>query len=432
MAGPWIDYIARRSYLLQQGRFVADVAYFVGEDEPAGTLAADGRLTDLPRRHAFDFVNATAILKQFEVDKGELVTPGGARYRALYLSGTSDRMTLPVLQRIAELVEKGATVVGDAPHSSPSLADNPDEFAALVRKMWSGKAVTGLGKGRVVSGRDVEAALERHGTAPDFAVMVANSDEAGVPKIDFVHRALADGEIYYLHNPALQPVTFEASFRVVGKQPELWDAVTGKVSLLSYRIENGRTIVPLSLADEKSLFVIFRRPTTARARVVSMPKPIEIAQLNQSWAVWFQTGRGAPASIDLPALSPLNENADPGIRYFFGVASYRTTLTVSRSAARERHLLLDLGKVGDLAEVWVNGKLAGSPWAAPYRVDITSFVKPGANRLEVRVANLWVNRLIGDAQPGAHKVAWTAMPTYTAAAPLRPSGLIGPVTLLEQ
>ena len=79
----------------------------------------------------------------------------------------------------------------------------------------------------------------------------------------------------------------------------------------------------------------------------------------------------------------------------------------------------------------VNGQHAGYAWHAPYRVDISAAAKPGRNRLEIRVANLWVNRLIGDAQPGAQKVTWTALPTYRKDAPLRRSGLIGPVTILK-
>lgn len=95
-------------------------------------------------------------------------------------------------------------------------------------------------------------------------------------------------------------------------------------------------------------------------------------------------------------------------------------------------LLIDLGKVADVAEVWVNGQLAGTAWKAPYRVNIGTLVKKGDNLLEVRVADLWVNRLIGDAQPGAKKVTYAPLSTYTAKAPLRASGLIGPVMLVSQ
>ena len=125
-----------------------------------------------------------------------------------------------------------------------------------------------------------------------------------------------------------------------------------------------------------------------------------------------------------------SKDADPRIRYFSGTATYRRNLTVISSwLADSQRLILDMGDVGEIAEVLVNGKSAGIAWKAPYRLDVTAFVKPGENALEIRVANLWVNRLIGDAQPGAEKIGFTTAPTYVANAPLRPSGLLGDVRL---
>ena len=118
------------------------------------------------------------------------------------------------------------------------------------------------------------------------------------------------------------------------------------------------------------------------------------------------------------------------MKYFSGVATYRKSFTLAANSRPGASLWLDLGRVGDIAEVRVNGKLVGTAWHAPYRLDIGKAVKRGRNQLEIRVADLWVNRLIGDAQPGAKKITWTALPTYKPDAPLRPSGLIGPVTIL--
>ena len=128
-------------------------------------------------------------------------------------------------------------------------------------------------------------------------------------------------------------------------------------------------------------------------------------------------------------LAPLNESGDPGVKYFSGEATYARSFTLPRGARAGQPLWLDLGQVGDLAEVRVNGQLVGAVWHAPYRLDIGKAVKKGANTIEVKVADLWVNRLVGDAQPGAKPITWTAMPTYRADAPLRPAGLIGPVVL---
>jgi hypothetical protein len=113
------------------------------------------------------------------------------------------------------------------------------------------------------------------------------------------------------------------------------------------------------------------------------------------------------------------------------VTTYRTTFQAPKGYKAGAPLSLDLGQVASVAEVVVNGRMVGTAWKAPYRVDIGSAAKAGRNDLEVRVANLWVNRLIGDAQPGATKVTFTTVPTYRANAPLRPAGLLGPVELLQ-
>jgi hypothetical protein len=159
--------------------------------------------------------------------------------------------------------------------------------------------------------------------------------------------------------------------------------------------------------------------------------PAEAGVIDGPWQVAFEAGRGAPATATFAKLAPLDENSQPGIKYFSGMASYTSTFSVPKGWKAGRPLWIDLGDAREIAEVSVNGRLAGSAWHAPYRIEIGGLVKPGRNRVEVRVANLWVNRLIGDAQPGATKHTWTALPTYTANAPLRRSGLIGPVRLLD-
>lgn len=426
LARPWIDYIARSSYLLQQGRNVADVAYFYGEEAPLTALFARAPLADTPTRYGYDFVNADALTQSLSVENGSLVSPGGARYRAIYLGGSAQRMTLPVLRRLAALVEQGATLIGDAPTGSPALTDDRVAFSALVARLWSGAPVTTLAKGRVIAGHDVEAALAGAGLLPDFAYDKPALDS----ELLFAHRALADGEVYFVTNRRNRAERMEARFRVTGKVPELWHADTGRRSAVSYRIEHGQTIVPLDLAAEEAVFVVFRRDATNASVSVPAPASRPVAQVEGPWTITFQPGRGAPATTTLARLAPLNENASPAIRYFSGVATYAAALDLPKTIDRATPLLLDLGQVGDLAEVRMNGIAVGTVWHAPYRIDIAAAARPGRNRIEVRVANLWVNRLIGDAQPGARKLTWTTLPSYRPDAPLRASGLIGPVTVL--
>lgn len=424
LATPWIDYIARNSLLLQQGRKAADVAYFYGEEAPLTGLYSSKPVADAPKAYDYDFVNADVLTNDLRNDGDALVTSGGARYRLLYLGGSSRMMTLPALRRLAVLIEGGATVVGAKPVADPGLAGDDRAFAALTTRLWPGAGTTKIGRGQMIAGSDVESALRQIGVAPDFTF--AGADDA---EVLFAHRHLADGDSYFLSNRKDRRETGEARFRVTGKAPELWHAETGRAEAASYRIENGVTVVPLTLEPDGSVHVVFRKPTTATAHTVSEPELTPVANLDDGWTVAFESGRGAPASTRLAKLTPLNENADPRIRYFSGIATYDRTFATPRNWRPGHPLWLDLGEAREIAEVSINGKRAGWAWHAPYRLDIGFQAKPGKNRLTIRVANLWVNRMIGDDQPGADKLTWTTIPSYSGTATLRPSGLIGPVTL---
>jgi hypothetical protein len=426
MAKPWVDYLSRSAYLLQQGRNYADVAYFYGEDSPVTVLYRSGPPADLPKRYAFDFVNPDVVLDQLSVQGHDLVAKSGASYRVLYLGGSSPRMTLPVLKRLGELARGGATIVGKAPTSSPSLKDDPAAFAALVHELWSGAPTTQVGQGRVIATQDVEQALQDLGVEPDFD----GGQDAKDHQTLFVHRRLADGDVYFLTNRENRILNLQARFAVTGRAPEIWRADTGRGQPVSYKTDGATTVVPLTLAPRDSFFVVFRRVAPAPAQDIAQTQWAPLAAKIGPWNVSFEEGRGAPAGATLAALAPLNENADAGVKYFSGVATYRSTLTVPKALPKGAPVMLDLGRVGDVAEVRVNGQSLGYAWRAPYQIDVGAALRPGANQLEVRVANLWVNRLVGDAQPGTKPVAFTTLPTYKADAPLRPSGLIGPVQLL--
>jgi hypothetical protein len=425
MAKPWVDYMARTGYLLQQGRDHADIAWFPGEDAPITALFLTGAPAGLPKGYGYDFINADILSNVLKVEDGQLVAPGGARYRAVYLGGSSRVMTLPTLRRIAELADAGIPIIGEAPQRDPAFQDDPAAFTALVDRLWKG---TTTAKPRIIPGADPDAALARIGIAPDFRVTGGAADS----DYRFVHRKLPDGDLYFVNNRQNRAEKVEARFRITGHQPEIWRAIDGTAAPVSYRTEGQETVIPLDVGAEDAFFILFRKPATAPSVALPAPAPRQLATLDQPWQISFQPGRGAPASLAMAKLSPLNEAEDKGVRYFSGIATYSSRFTLPKGAKRGQPLWLDLGKVGDLAEVRVNGQLAGTSWFAPYRLDIGRYVKSGSNRLEVKVANLWVNRLIGDKQPGAEKITFTAAPTYKPDAPLRPSGLMGPVTLWSE
>ena len=418
-AKPWVDYIARSSYMLQQGRNVADIAYFYGEEAPLTGLFAKAVPGDLPTNNAFDFVNPDVLLNQLSNDGPDLVAKSGARYKALYLGGSSAKMSLTVLKRIDTLVRAGATLIGEKPSGSPTLQDDPAEFTRVAGALWGGDT----GKGRVLASRDPDAALMALGIAPDFAYTKAAPDTW----LRFVHRKTADADVYFVTNRRNRTEATTLSLAQTGKAPEWWDAQTGKSELLGYATKNGRTEVAMTLQPWQSGFVVFRKAGPAS---LTLPAPVRkpLAALSGTWTVAFQPGRGAPASVTMPSLADWTTSSDPGVRYFSGTATYRQTVNAPATKPGQR-VILDLGDVRDLAEVIVNGKSAGVLWQPPYEADITGFAKPGSNTIEIRVTNLWVNRLIGDAQPGAKPITFTTLKTYRADAPLRPSGLLGPVTL---
>ena len=427
MARPWVDYIARSSLLLQWGRNVADVAYFHGEEAPLTGLYGDTPVADAPVANAYDFLNFDALTGALRNDGAEVVSQGGARYRAIYLGGTSRMMTFAALSKLATLVEGGATVIGPAPQADPGQSGSPAAYSALVARLWGGGAVTKVGSGQVIASSDVNQALRSLGVGADFT-FTGGTPHAAIP---FVHRQSGDEHSYFLVNQGAATETIEAHFRVTGRQPELWHAQTGTSEPASYRIVAGETVVPLTLVGEEAVFVVFRQPATATALDLPAKAVQPVQALDEGWTLAFESGRGAPATITLPRLIPLETSADPGVKYYSGVVRYARTFALAKHSRAGQPLWLDLGEVGDLAQVSINGVDVGTAWHAPYRLDISAAVKPGQNQLEVRVANTWVNRLVGDAQPGAKPITWTAMPTYRADAPLRPAGLVGPVRLLE-
>jgi hypothetical protein len=223
-------------------------------------------------------------------------------------------------------------------------------------------------------------------------------------------------------------------FRVKGKQAEIWRPETGVMEPASYSVTGDRTTVQLQLEPNDAVFVVFRKAAATPARTLPKMGETKLGMVEGAWDVAFQAGRGAPVRVTLDNLSAWNESADAGVKYFSGTGTY--TKSVQAPAAwfqTGATLWLDLGDVKNIAEVTVNGKLLGVVWKKPFRVNVTGALKPGANTVEVKVTNLWVNRLVGDQQPNApRKYTYTSQQFYRADSPLLPSGLIGPVAVVRK
>ena len=429
-AKPWIDYLARSSYMLQQGKFVADILYIYGQGSNLTALFGT-RLPSIPEGYNYDFLNAGAIPNVLSVKEGRIATESGMSYRILALDESTGHMTLPVLEKIEELVRLGAVIVGPKPVNTPSLNDDAAAFTKLADRLWkNGEGIKETGKGRVYSGLSLEEVFNDLDIKPDFMYSENNPGT----KMRFAHRSLGDQDIYWVNSSNTESSRAEVSFRISGKEPEVWNPVYGSIAPVSYNIAGGRTEVALSLEPEDALFVVFRKPVDKNSVTVPEVVESELATITGEWEVFFQPGRGAPEKTAFNELSPWDKNQNPGIKYFSGTAEYTKTINVQEEWTSDNSKLwLDLGEVKNLAEVSVNGESQGIVWKKPFRVYIGRSLKPGENRLSVKVTNLWVNRLIGDQQPGnTNPVTYTTQAFYGADSPLLPSGLLGPVRIVTR
>ncbi|WZH38347.1 MAG: glycosyl hydrolase [Microbacterium enclense] len=394
MAEPWIAYLARCSALLAAGRPAVDVAVFVGEEAPVTGLY-EHRLDDtVPAGFDFDYlgVDALALLR---VEGDELVA-GHSRYRLLFLGGSSRRLTLSTLRRLASLVDAGATIVGLAPETTPSRGDDPVEFAALVTRLWATPGV--------IETDDLSHALSRLGIAPARPV-------SGAP-VRRIARFVGSRRVEFIANPVGEPVT--VTMTGVPGAVEVWDPVRATRRALHPR--DGR--VTVDLPPFGSVFVVDGEGAGPSATERPLP-------LDGEW------------QVELPGLAMVAHGAQPhpwtddtaAARGFSGTGAYRARLTAP-DAGTPAVVELDLGAVHGVARVRVNGTDCGIAWTAPYRVDVTAAWREGANDVRVEVAVPWRNRLIAEAAEPTGEIFAPMTEVFSPRAEGRPAGLSGPVSLV--
>ncbi len=458
----WFAYLTRCQALLQRGVFVGDVCYLL-----------EGRAQKRPTGFAGDACGERAFLARMSFQDGKLAMPDGTSYRVLVLPD-SRTMTLPVARRIRQLVNEGAVVVGPKPSEAPGLQDYPasdSEIRRIGEEVWGncdGRTVQEhrFGKGRVLWGKPLAEILKELGVAPDVQL----GDAAD---LRWTHRHDQEAEVYFISNQKDERTEVTASFRVSGRIPELWHADTGAMEPAPYWRRNAeRTDVLLDLDPSGSVFVVFRSPTNDGGpglRKPAAPKP-DVVEVNGPWELRFPAGWGAPESITLDRLVSWSETDTAGVRHFSGTASYAKDIEIAADFLPSGSAVtLDLGVVRNVAEVLVNGERCGVVlWKPPFRADITHAVRPGRNRLEIRVTNLWVNRMVGDEfepddaewnepfqypyapgkpvigrflakvpqwltegkpRPSPGRYTFVSFKFFTKDSPLLPSGLLGPVRL---
>ena len=410
-ARAWTDYLARSSYLLQQGRFKADILYYYGEDNSVTGLFGN-RLPDIPAGYAYDFINPYGLQKTvFPID-GHLVTESGMSYRLLVLGPNCRTMSYEILQRILYLAQAGVPVCGTLPERSASLTDSQVAFDLLLQQLKP-----------LFLEMPVEDALKAKGIDPDF---VAPKDWA------YVHRETDREDIWWIRNFSGKPESSVIWLRGGEGQPRVLDPATG----IMRRVEattspDGYRCVKMDMEANDALFVVIGKSPEVAVPVKEVRK-VPVLTLEGAWDLFFESGLGAPATAVFDHLMSYTESDDPAIRYYSGTVTYRKSFSLKKKHLRKAKVCeIDLGSVKNLARVTVNGHDLGVAWKAPFRVEVPpEYLHAGKNDLEVKVINLWPNRIIGDLQPDAPKKwTYTASNWYTADSPLLPSGLLGPVTV---
>ncbi len=494
-AAAFTSYLNRAQYLLQQGQPVSDVLYYYGDMVPNFVrLKKDDPAQVLPG-YDYDVTSTEALLGRLEIVGINIETPEGISYKVLVLPKYRI-LPLAALQFADKYLKGGGTVVGMRPLRPQGVIPVADSPAfQQIATQWDTCEQTAdhhirIGKGQLFCMQNTHAALQTMHTLPD---MQPAADATA--SLDYVHRRLqgvagqrgAAGEkgevdIYFLRNTQSTPLQTTVTLNSADRPPEFFNAVTGEVTatLLYARTADNRTSLPITLEPYGSVFVIFRNSPASRTvthvtlnsetvydgTINKLPlgfaltaddlhtpdagnyditfsdgttKHIAVKStapmtLANNWTVTFPPNWGAPASIQLDALSSWAESKDPGVRYFSGTATYKTTLklTAAELAAARTGVStwLDLGDVREVAAVRVNGQAADTLWKQPWATRVDSLLHAGDNSIEVDVTNLWPNRLIGDAQdPAAKHYTWTNITYYKKDSALLPSGLLGPVTL---
>ena len=472
MVNPFIDYLARVSYVARNADFAADVLYYYGDNVPNSVTPKNTSFI-VGRGYDYEVINTDVLLNKLSLKDGKLILPDGAEFSLLVLK-YEDIINPMVLAKLSELAKLGAIILGSKPLKVPDLKNQPvssGQYEPEIDRLWiEAKGDTGMAlnnRGKIVSGIEPEEVLKRLNILPDIKCM---NDSAVLP--DYIHYRKSDMDFYFIRNSDDQWMTGKYGFRQYGRVPEIWDPLTGEIVPVPIYNQEGKYIkIPVTLAPFGSCFIVFREAIQAshytdvfdadqktplleftkkgihflsegtfRMEKNSETKMIEISKkiqdIDGGWNIFFTKGWGAPDSAILPELTSWTQNEDNGIRYYSGIGTYDKSFRFKEQlpAAEDQRIIIDFGDLSKVAQVWLNDLYMGILWTKPYRFDITNYIKNGKNRLTVKVANVWSNRLTGDALTG-EKYTKTNISgngdnlTPWAEVPLIKSGLLGPVKI---
>ena len=425
----WVDYLRRSQHMLQQGKYAADVLYFIGDDVPKMTGIRD---PELPEGYSYDYINAEVILDRLSVEDGSFVLPDGMTYKLLVLPDIKT-MRPEVLVKIEEFIIKGGTVLGPKPNHSPSLESYPEsdeKVKEIAERLWiddyqNGKLIHEYGNGYLVDGAGIQEVLDLINIPTDVDL---GSD---VPVL-WTHRTLPGMEIYFLTNQGDDEISFSPTFRVEGLEPQLWNALNGKIRMLNeYSTKNGKTTVPIKMKPAESMFIVFtnqKNEKTGPGYEPNFPEGEVLMQITGDWQVKFNNEDIGPTEIQTwENLKDWTEFDNDRIKYYSGTAVYKTNFKIDELPG-DSNYFVDLGDVGVMATVELNGEEIGGTWMAPFLLPANELLKEGNNEIEIEVVNIWRNRMVKeDPLPKDERYTFTMFEDVEPNEELTPSGLMGPV-----
>ena len=476
-ARPFMDYIARSSYLLRQGDFVADILMYYGDEAP--NLVPPKRIDpnytpDMPgifptffydkhkcphcgrpkpivhdhlHGYEYDYVNEDIITNSLKSKNGKLVLPHGPSYQVLVLPDRED-ISLEVLRKLDQLIFEGAIVLGPKPSRATSLKGFPEndrEVIDLASKIWGdsdGKKVFShtYGKGKVYWGKSIEEVLKDSGIQPDLGLKNIDNQDL---HIDFVHRRTANEEIYFISNSSQKKEKVKAVFRVnPDMKPELWDAHTGLIQRdVQYsKIDDGIEL-EISLDPIDSRFVVFRERSSGKNDkelhvnlqkgkwgTISDQGVGQSLDISSSWEVRFDPEMGPSQSIILDKLVSWSEMKEEKAKFYSGAATFSKKFSIQKDMLHQnQEAFVVFDDIQEMGQVFVNGHDCGIVWLPPYAARITPYLQQGENNISIRVINTWNNRIVGDwVSPDEMPFTKTnAKNKFTKNSPLLKSGLMG-------
>lgn len=484
----WVDYCQRVQFQLQKGKPVIDLAVFIGEDLPSRSVLPDRLVPFIPNvfgkerleseairlknegqpsikipkevtstknstdlsqwtnamnGYQYDSFNADVLLHNAKVENGKIVFSNSIEYGILLFPGShkmapNKMMSLAVAEKILELVKEGATVfVDEKPNLQPGIQSEADQkkWQNVIDEIWDNSNLSSwkIGKGTIIKLPYLGNDFASIGIEQD--VYFPKLNRADSETIAWTHRKSETEDVYFLSNQKEEKRSFEASFRITGKIPQWYNPVMDKTIVLNnWKIENGRTIPTISLAENESGFVIFKDKTEmASVKGTQNNSQFETVQiLDENWELQFDSEyKGPKEVIKTNKIFDWSTSDNDQIKYYSGTVIYKKDF-VWKGKDKEK-FWLDLGTIANLAEVTVNGINCGTIWTFPYKADISEALKKGKNTIEIKVTNTWANRLIGDEKlPKEERLTWTTAPFRLEGEPLLKAGLLGPVTIVKE